>query len=58
LSVGYVEDRQRVNHIILRHVDPPRRRVVVPDHKELAKGTLLAIIREAGLAVEEFRGLP
>jgi hypothetical protein len=29
----------------------------VPDHKEVARGTLRAIIREAGLTVEEFRDL-
>jgi predicted RNA binding protein YcfA (HicA-like mRNA interferase family) len=30
------------------------RRLSVPNHKELAKGTLRALIREAGLTVEEF----
>jgi hypothetical protein len=28
--------------------------ITVPMHKELAKGTLRAIIRQAGLTVEEF----
>ncbi len=55
--VGYVQDRQHGSHIVLRHVEPPFRRVVVPDHKELATGTLRAIIRETGLTVEEFRNL-
>ena len=31
--------------------------VVVPMHNELAKGTLRAIIRQAGLTVDEFAGL-
>jgi len=26
----------------------------VPDHKEIARGTLRAIIRQAGLTIEEF----
>ena len=43
--------------MILRHRDPPHRRAVVPDHKEVAKGTLRSIIREAGLTVEESRAL-
>jgi hypothetical protein len=30
---------------------------VVPDHKEVAKGTLRALIREAGLTFEEFKAL-
>lgn len=28
--------------------------VVVPDHRELDRGTLRAIIRQAGLSVEDF----
>ena len=43
--------------MILRHADPPHRRLSVPNHRELAKGTLRALIREAGLTVEEFAGL-
>lgn len=51
---GYEFDRQHGSHIILRRTTPPFRRLVVPDHKELAKGTLRALIRQAGLTVEEF----
>jgi predicted RNA binding protein YcfA (HicA-like mRNA interferase family) len=29
----------------------------VPNHKEIAKGTLRAIIRQAGLTLEEFNAL-
>jgi hypothetical protein len=43
--------------MILRHADPPHRRLSVPNHKELAKGTPRALIREAGLTVEEFAEL-
>lgn len=39
-KVGYEFDEQHGSHIILRHADPPHRRLSVPDHKELAKGTL------------------
>ena len=39
--------------MILRR-DDPFAQVVVPDHKELDRGTLRAIIRQAGLSVEEF----
>jgi predicted RNA binding protein YcfA (HicA-like mRNA interferase family) len=56
-KIGYREDRQTGSHIILRHQDPPHRRLTVPDHKELAKGTLRSLIREAGLTVEEFAAL-
>ena len=50
---GYEEDRQKGSHIVLRKSEPPHRRVVVPDHREIAKGTLRAIIKQAGLTVEE-----
>ena len=33
------------------------RRLTVPDHDEVAKGTLRAIIRQAGVTVEEFKAL-
>ncbi|MBI2683052.1 MAG: type II toxin-antitoxin system HicA family toxin [Acidobacteriales bacterium] len=55
--LGYVVDRQTGSHMILRHPHPPHRRLVVPDHRELAKGTLRALIREAGITVDEFRAL-
>jgi len=38
----------------LRRRDDPLVQVVVPDHKELDRGTLRAIIRQAGLCVDEF----
>jgi predicted RNA binding protein YcfA (HicA-like mRNA interferase family) len=55
--IGYEQDRQRGSHMILRQTDSPHRRVTVPDHKEVAKGTLRAIIREVGLTVDEFNDL-
>lgn len=54
---GYERDRQRGSHIILRQVTSPHRRIVVPDHDEIARGTLRAIIRQAGLTVDEFKAL-
>jgi hypothetical protein len=50
-------DRQRGSHIILRHTKPPHRRLVVPDHDEIAKGTLRALLRDAGLTIEDLRRL-
>ena len=52
-KIGYEFDHQRGSHIVLRQRYPPHRRVTVPDHKEVAKGTLRAIIREVGLTVNE-----
>jgi len=55
--VGYILDHQRGSHLILRREEPPHRRLTVPDHRELAKGTLRAIIRQAGLTVDAFVAL-
>ena len=57
MRVGYAQDRQRGSHIILRQITSPHRRIVVPDHSEIAKGTLRAIIRQVGLTVDEFKAL-
>ena len=43
--------------MLLRQSVDPFRRLVVPDHNEVAKGTLRAIIREVGLSVAEFQSL-
>ena len=53
-KIGYSIDHQTGSHIILRHRNPPHRRLTVPDHRELAKGTLRNLIRQAGLTVETF----
>lgn len=52
--IGYEKDHQTGSHIILRHAAPPHRRLTVPNHRELSRGTLRALIRQAGLTVEEF----
>ena len=54
-KMGYAVDHQTGSHIILRH--PTLRRLTVPNHRELAKGTLRALIRESGLTKEEFSRL-
>lgn len=56
-KLGYAFDHQRGSHIILRNSLPPHRRAVVPNRKEVPRGTLRAIIREAGLSVDEFNKL-
>lgn len=50
---GFFFKRQEGSHVILRH-DDPFAQIVVPLHKELDRGTLRAIIRQAGLSVDEF----
>jgi predicted RNA binding protein YcfA (HicA-like mRNA interferase family) len=43
--------------MILRR-DSPFAQVVIPDHKELDRGTLRSILRFAGLTVDQFLDLP
>jgi predicted RNA binding protein YcfA (HicA-like mRNA interferase family) len=57
LKIGYEKDRQKGSHIVMRQIRYPHRRIVVPDHKEIAKGTLRTIIRHVGLTLEEFAKL-
>jgi predicted RNA binding protein YcfA (HicA-like mRNA interferase family) len=53
---GFLFTRQEGSHVILRRREPfPQ--LVVPDHKELDRGTLRAIIRQSGLTVDEFTQL-
>ncbi|GBD92185.1 YcfA-like protein [bacterium BMS3Abin04] len=56
-NVGYLIDHQTGSHIILRNTNLPFRRLTVPNHKEIAKGTLRAIIKQAGLTLDEFNNL-
>jgi predicted RNA binding protein YcfA (HicA-like mRNA interferase family) len=53
-KVGFVIARQRGSHISMVRNDPFAQ-VVVPNHRELDRGTLRAIIRQVGLSVEEFQ---
>ncbi len=52
-QAGFYLKRQEGSHMVLRR-DDPFAQVVVPDHKELDRGTLRAIIRQTGLSVDEF----
>jgi predicted RNA binding protein YcfA (HicA-like mRNA interferase family) len=52
-KIGFYQRRQEGSHIIMRR-DEPFAQVVVPNHSEIAKGTLRAIIRDIELSVEEF----
>jgi predicted RNA binding protein YcfA (HicA-like mRNA interferase family) len=50
---GFALVRQQGSHMIMRR-DNPFAQIVVPAHRELDRGTLRAIIRQAGLNVDEF----
>lgn len=54
-KVGFEPKRQKGSHIFLEKItEEGRKGLVVPNHREIDKGTLLEIIRQAGLKREEF----
>ena len=55
IKTGYYIRGQEGSHIHLRH--PFRKPLTIPNHKEVARGTLRKIIKDAELTVQEFRKL-
>jgi predicted RNA binding protein YcfA (HicA-like mRNA interferase family) len=55
-KVGWTAVRQRGSHVRLKHPDRPAA-LVVPLHRELKRGTLAGILRDAGMDREDFRRL-
>ena len=52
---GFEMKRRKGSHIIFTRMKEGRKiGVVIPDHKEIDKGTLLEIIRQAGLLKDDF----
>ncbi len=49
-KLGYVMKRRRGSHMMMYRAG---KLIVVPDHKELRRGTLRNILREADLTVDE-----
>jgi predicted RNA binding protein YcfA (HicA-like mRNA interferase family) len=56
-KVGYEVDHQSGSHLVLRRQTAPHRRLTIPNHREIARGTLRSLIRESGLTVDEFVAL-
>jgi predicted RNA binding protein YcfA (HicA-like mRNA interferase family) len=55
-KAGWIVDRQRGSHIILIKAGHPAS-LSIPQHRELAPGTLRALIRDSQLTVEELVAL-
>jgi len=53
-KVGFLFKRQEGSHMVLRREDPFCQ-VTVPDHKDLDRGTLRGILKQAGISPEEFQ---
>ncbi|MGB2803686.1 MAG: type II toxin-antitoxin system HicA family toxin [Candidatus Zixiibacteriota bacterium] len=52
---GFVLDRIKGSHHIYCHLETKRRVVVTLHKKDLPKGTLLEILKQAGINKEEFK---
>jgi predicted RNA binding protein YcfA (HicA-like mRNA interferase family) len=51
-KLGYYIRSQQGSHIHLRHpIHPP---LTIPNHRDVARGTLRAILRQAGLSLDTF----
>lgn len=57
IKKGFILDRVKGSHHVYYHPET-RRRVVIPMHKkELPKGTLLEILKQAGISKDELENL-
>ena len=52
-KLGFTVRRQHGSHLILRR-DNPFAQTVVPNHDQIDRGTLRAILRQTDIAVDEF----
>ena len=56
IRLGFHIDHQSGSHVVLRHPDG-RRTVIALHAKELKRGTLVGIIKQAGYTPDEFAQL-
>lgn len=53
-KLGFEKLRQKGSHVVMRRNASG---CVVPLHRELKKGTLAGILKQAGVSIEAFRGV-
>jgi len=52
--IGFIIDHQRGSHIFLHNIEK-NLSVIVPNHKELKKGTLMNILKKVNLTIEDLK---
>ena len=58
LAAGFAEVSRKGSHVKLaKTTSEGTRTAIVPDHREVAVGTLRSILRQAGLTPDEFDAL-
>ena len=55
-KAGWAQDRRRGSHVVMLQ-SGRNASLSIPQHRELAPGTLRALIRAAGITVDEFVAL-
>ena len=55
-KLGFSVRRQHGSHIIMRR-DDPYAQTVVPNHRQIDRGTLRAILRQIGITPEDLTSL-
>jgi len=54
--IGYYVDHQRGSHIFMHNISE-NKSVIVPNHKEIKKGTLNSIMKKVGINIDQLKGL-
>ena len=55
-KIGFTVRRQHGSHIIMRR-DDPFAQTVIPNHRQIDRGTLRAILRQTEITVDELNAL-
>ncbi|GAI40591.1 unnamed protein product [marine sediment metagenome] len=54
--IGFIVDHQRGSHIFLHNLEK-NISIVVPNHKEIKKGTLNSILKKARITIKDLKEL-
>jgi predicted RNA binding protein YcfA (HicA-like mRNA interferase family) len=54
--IGFIVDHQRGSHIFLHNLEK-NISIVVPNHKEIKKGTLNSILKKANISIKDLKEL-
>ena len=54
--IGFIVDHQRGSHIFLHNLEK-NISIIVPNHKEVKKGTLNSILKKANISIKDLKEL-
>jgi len=54
--IGFVVDHQRGSHVFLHNLEK-NISIIVPNHKEVKKGTLNSILKKANISIKDLKEL-